>query len=100
MSVNLLGHTSTLELWHAGARQDTWVHTADGMIVVVEGRITVQLYNEVNEDGERHLTVASVNIYNTGETAYVPANQIFSVTYETDCKIVRVHDGEVEFRNV
>ncbi|HIF9412989.1 TPA: cupin domain-containing protein [Photobacterium damselae] len=87
--------TSMLEVWDAGTVEDPHHHPHDDMSVMVEGRIDVQFFD--HQDDGSLIKKGDVQIFRKGDTAYIPANQIHSVIYTEDTKMVYVQDGEFGF---
>lgn len=87
--------TSMLEVWDAGTVESPHHHSHDDMSVIIEGRIEVQFYDR-HRDGSL-VTKGYAQVFATGETAYIPANQIHCVNYAADTKMVYVQDGEFSF---
>jgi oxalate decarboxylase/phosphoglucose isomerase-like protein (cupin superfamily) len=87
--------TSMLEVLDAGTTEGPHHHPHDDMSVMIEGQIEVQFY--VRQSEGKLETKGDVHVFKSGETAYIPANQIHSVDYVTDTKMVYVQDGEFGF---
>jgi len=92
--VNPDGVEVMLERWKAGTEEPPHSHPGDDMTVVVEGRMSVQLYREesgaLTEDGER-IVLAK------GDVGYIRARRIHDARYIEDCQLVYVHNGAFEF---
>lgn len=84
-----------LEQWKAGTEEPPHAHPGDDMTVVVEGKMTVQFYEQTPgglvADGARM-------VLEKGQAGYVAANRIHDAKYVEDCKLVYVHDGAFAFQ--
>lgn len=84
-----------LEQWKAGTAEPPHSHPGDDMTVVVEGKMTVQLYDR----GPNGLVpVGDPIVLAKGDVGYVPAGRIHDAKYVEDCKLVYVHDKAFAFR--
>ena len=83
-----------LEQWKAGTEEPPHSHPGDDMTVVVEGKMTVQLYTRGPDglvaDGEPL-------VLQKGDAGYVPAGRIHDAKYLEDCKLVYVHHKAFAF---
>lgn len=82
--------TSMLEIWDAGTEEDPH-HHPDDMSVMIK----VQFYDRQIDD--LLVTKGDIKHLETRETAYIPANQIHSVNYASDTKLVYIQDGVFGF---
>jgi len=83
-----------LERWEAGTEEPPHFHPGDDMTIVVEGRMSTQLFRREGDslvaDGER--------VYlHKGEVGYNHANRIHDAKYIEDCQLVYVHNGAFAF---
>jgi quercetin dioxygenase-like cupin family protein len=83
-----------LERWEAGTEEPPHSHPGDDMTVVVEGRMSIQFFTQVDgalvPDGERVVLAK-------GQTGYVAAGRIHDAKYHEPCKLVYVHDRAFGF---
>ena len=91
---NPLGAEVMLERWEADSEEPPHSHPGDDMTIVVEGKMSIQLYtksaNGLVPDGEK--------IYlNKGDTGYIQAGRIHDAKYIEECKLVYVHDKAFGF---
>jgi quercetin dioxygenase-like cupin family protein len=85
-----------LERWAAGTSEPPHSHPGDDMTVVVEGRMSVQLYTR-SEEGKL-VPDGDPIVLRKGDTGYVKANRIHDAKYLEDCKLVYVHDRAFAFK--
>ncbi len=83
-----------LEQWEAGSAEPPHSHPGDDMTVVVEGKMAIQFFLEI--DGRLVPDGAPV-LLNKGDTGYVKAGRIHDAKYLEPCKLVYVHDKAFGF---
>ena len=83
-----------LERWKAGTEEPPHSHPGDDMTVVVEGRMSIQLFTR----GASGLVADGAPVVlKKGETGYVKSGRIHDAKYLDDCKLVYVHDHAFGF---
>jgi len=92
---NPSGAEMMLEQWEPGSEEPPHSHPGDDMTVVVEGKMSVQFFQERDgrlvPDGERI-------VLSKGDVGYVAAGRIHDAKYIERCKLVYVHDKAFGFR--
>ncbi len=83
-----------LERWEVGSVEPPHSHPGDDMTVVVEGKMSIQFYTQL-EDGL--IADGDEVILNKGDVGYVKAGRIHDAKYLEDCKLVYVHDRAFGF---
>jgi quercetin dioxygenase-like cupin family protein len=83
-----------LERWEAGTEEPPHSHPGDDMTTVIEGKMSIQFFNQSDNglvaDGEQL-------ILNAGDTGYIKAGRIHDAKYIEECKLVYVHDKAFGF---
>jgi len=83
-----------LERWDAGTGEPPHSHPGDDMTIVIEGRMSTQLYrrdgDELVADGERL-------VLGRGDVGYTRAGRIHDAKYIDKCELVYVHNGAFAF---
>jgi quercetin dioxygenase-like cupin family protein len=83
-----------LERWQPGTEEPPHSHPGDDMTVVVEGRMSVQLYRREGRslvpDGERVFL-------GRGDVGYIRARRVHDAKYIEACRLVYVHSGAFAF---
>jgi len=83
-----------LEKWDAGTEEPPHSHPGDDMTVVIQGRMSTQVYRRESgslvADGERIFL-------NQGDVGYHQAGNIHDAHYLDDCQLVYVHNGAFAF---
>ena len=91
---NAEGVEVMLERWEAGTEEPPHSHPGDDMTIVVEGRMSTQLYrlesNSLVADGERVFL-------SKGDVGYTRAHRIHDAKYVEGCQLVYVHNGAFAF---
>ncbi len=83
-----------LERWAAGTEEPPHSHPGDDMTVVVEGRMSSQLYRREGDS----LVAEGEKIYlQKGDVGYNRAHQIHDAKYIDECRLVYVHNGAFAF---
>jgi quercetin dioxygenase-like cupin family protein len=83
-----------LEQWEAGSAEPPHSHPGDDMTVVVEGKMAIQFFSQI--DG-RLVPDGEPVVLNKGDTGYVEAGRIHDAKYIEPCKLVYVHDKAFGF---
>ncbi|BDM65698.1 hypothetical protein NFHSH190041_31500 [Shewanella sp. NFH-SH190041] len=83
-----------LETWEAGTTEPPHYHPGDDMTIMVEGDMAVQFY--LQQDGKL-VKDGDERLYILGDTAYIRKEQVHSVRYISDCRIVYIHSGQFDF---
>jgi quercetin dioxygenase-like cupin family protein len=89
------GAEMMLEQWEPGTEEPPHSHPGDDMTVVVEGKMTVQLFKD---EGGKLVPDGDRIVLNKGDVGYVPAGRIHDAKYVERCKLVYVHDKAFGFR--
>ncbi|MEO7096435.1 MAG: cupin domain-containing protein [Polyangiales bacterium] len=92
---NANGVEVMLEQWDAGSAEPPHSHPGDDMTVVVEGKMSIQFFEQ--RDGKLAPDGAPV-ILNKGDTGYVKSGRIHDAKYLEPCKLVYVHDKAFGFK--
>jgi quercetin dioxygenase-like cupin family protein len=83
-----------LERWDPGTEEPPHSHPGDDMTIVVEGRMSTQLFRREGEslvpDGERRFL-------SKGDVGYTGAGRIHDAHYIEKCELVYVHNGAFAF---
>ena len=91
---NPTGVEVMLEKWEAGTEEPPHSHPGDDMIVVIEGRMSIQFFTNgpagLIPDGER-------TFLSKGQTGYIKGERIHDAKYIEECKLVYVHDKAFGF---
>jgi quercetin dioxygenase-like cupin family protein len=91
---NPAGVEVMLELWDAGTEEPPHSHPGDDMTVVVEGRMSSQLYRR---EGDSLVAEGERFFLQKGDVGYNRAGQIHDARYLEDCQLVYVHNGAFAF---
>jgi quercetin dioxygenase-like cupin family protein len=83
-----------LERWDAGTEEPPHTHPGDDMTIVVDGKMSTQLYRR---DGESLVTQGERIVLTKGDVGYTNAGQIHDAKYLEDCQLVYVHNGAFAF---
>ena len=94
MSNEPYGVEVMLERWQPGTEEPPHSHPGDDMTVVVEGRMSIQLYRRE----ARSLAADGEGIYvDKGDVGHIRAGRMHDAKYVEASQLVYVHNGVLAF---